>query len=516
MYFNHNYLDVVDSSLGGYLKLGRDGIWVKNSGSYTPNSNNIPLNTDEYIRFTGVHGIYNNVPYSTRGFTWSYWTNGDINTSISYNLDKSRTSGQYTIATVDQLPTTTSDLTNDSGFITDAALTDYATKTYVNNEIGALTIPTKTSDLTNDSGFITSSALTGLASETYVDNAVDGLDQTLATVAKTGSYSDLSNKPDLTVYELKSEAFSGDYDDLTNKPDLSIYAESADLATVATTGDYDDLTNKPTIPVVPTNVSAFTNDAGYITSSAIPTNYVTTDTAQTITGNKTFSGTTTFSNATNKFTARNPIQLVAPSGQTTGFTLFNSSNTEKGYLQYNSTYDGLYLGRWGNSSAAELGFLSESSTNRGYKVLVPNLTSSVAPSNNVNYITLSVNNTKADSSGNISLAIPDVSNYYTKTEVDNLIPTVPTNVSAFTNDAGYITGITDTMINTALGYTAADAADVPTTATSTSTSTSTSTVTPTTVTLTFTYSDDTTENVTLMTGASVATSTTTTTTTTLS
>ena len=35
---------------------------------------------------------------------------------------------------------------------------------------------------------------------------------------------------------------------IQNKPDLSIYAETANLATVATTGDYDDLTNKPTIP----------------------------------------------------------------------------------------------------------------------------------------------------------------------------------------------------------------------------------------------------------------------------
>ena len=37
------------------------------------------------------------------------------------------------------------------------------------------------------------------------------------------------------------------------------------LATVATSGDYNDLTNKPTIPTVPTNVSAFTNDVGYLT-----------------------------------------------------------------------------------------------------------------------------------------------------------------------------------------------------------------------------------------------------------
>ena len=42
-----------------------------------------------------------------------------------------------------------------------------------------------------------------------------------------------------------------------------------DLATVATSGSYADLSNKPTIPTVPTNVSAFTNDVGYITSSAL-------------------------------------------------------------------------------------------------------------------------------------------------------------------------------------------------------------------------------------------------------
>ena len=36
--------------------------------------------------------------------------------------------------------------------------------------------------------------------------------------------------------------------------------------------DYNDLTNKPTIPTVPTNVSAFTNDAGYLTSAEVPTN----------------------------------------------------------------------------------------------------------------------------------------------------------------------------------------------------------------------------------------------------
>lgn len=41
--------------------------------------------------------------------------------------------------------------------------------------------------------------------------------------------------------------------EILNKPDLSIYAESSDLATVATTGSYDDLLDKPTIPAAQVN-----------------------------------------------------------------------------------------------------------------------------------------------------------------------------------------------------------------------------------------------------------------------
>lgn len=44
---------------------------------------------------------------------------------------------------------------------------------------------------------------------------------------------------------------------------------SADLAEVARSGSYNDLSDKPTIPTVPTNVSAFNNDAGYITASNV-------------------------------------------------------------------------------------------------------------------------------------------------------------------------------------------------------------------------------------------------------
>ena len=56
---------------------------------------------------------------------------------------------------------------------------------------------------------------------------------------------------------------------------LASKANSADLATVATSGSYNDLSDKPTIPTVPTNVSAFTNDAGYLTQHQSLADYYT-------------------------------------------------------------------------------------------------------------------------------------------------------------------------------------------------------------------------------------------------
>lgn len=107
---------------------------------------------------------------------------------------------------------------------------------------------------------------------------------TLATVATTGDYGDLSNRPTIPAAQVNSDwnansgvaqilnkptlatvATSGSYDDLTDKPDIPAMQEQADwteqdssepsfiknkpnLSTVATSGSYDDLTDKPSIP----------------------------------------------------------------------------------------------------------------------------------------------------------------------------------------------------------------------------------------------------------------------------
>ena len=113
------------------------------------------------------------------------------------NIDNTKDIFYNDIATVSQIPTTTGELTNDSGFITSAALTGYATETLVeqkgyltsvawgditgkptlatvatsgsyNDLSDKPTIPTTTNELTNNSGFITNAALTGYATETWV------------------------------------------------------------------------------------------------------------------------------------------------------------------------------------------------------------------------------------------------------------------------------------------------------------------------------------------------------------
>lgn len=156
------------------------------------------------------------------------------------------------------------------------------------------TIPTATSDLTNDSGFITST----------VNNLVNYTPTTgLAEVATSGSYNDLEDKPTIPATQVNSDwdsdsgvsqilnkptlatvATSGSYNDLSNKPTIPAAQVNSDwnassgvarilnkptLATVATSGSYNDLSNKPTIPTVPTKVSAFTNDAGYQNSTQV-------------------------------------------------------------------------------------------------------------------------------------------------------------------------------------------------------------------------------------------------------
>lgn len=104
----------------------------------------------------------------------------------------------------------------------------------------------------------------------------------LATVATSGSYNDLTNKPtipDVSNYYTKSETYN--QTEVNNL--LSTKADTSSLSTVATTGDYDDLLNKPTIPTnaeqLPIESGSATNTKDYIDGKVATTSG--TATAQT-------------------------------------------------------------------------------------------------------------------------------------------------------------------------------------------------------------------------------------------
>ena len=279
-----------------------------------------------------------------------------------------------------------SELVNDAGYITSSALptvndatltiqkngTDVATFTAnsATNQTANITVPTDTSDLTNGAGFITGITSTDVTNalgytpydDTNPDGFISGITSgdvttalgytpvdpsNLATVATSGDYDDLLNKPTIPAAQVNSDwnavsgvaeilnkptlstvATSGDYGDLLNKPTIpaaqvnsdwnavsgvaeilnkptlgtmasesaSDYTPTASLATVATTGAYSDLSGTPTIPTVDqtydgTSANAQSGiaiaGAGFLTSSDI-SDMVTKSTDQDITGIKTY------------------------------------------------------------------------------------------------------------------------------------------------------------------------------------------------------------------------------------
>ena len=167
--------------------------------------------------------------------------------------------------------------------------------------------------------------------------------------------------------------FSGDYNDLTNLPqipqipaDISAFNNDAGYITGYTETDpqfnawdkdYNDLINKPEIPVIPNNVSTFINDAGYITMDSVPT------------------------------VPTNVSAFTNDAGYLTGYT-----ETDPQFNAWDKDYNDLI--------------------NKPEIPIIPNNVSTFI--NDAGYITM------------------------------DSVPTVPTNVSAFTNDAGYLTGYTET------------------------------------------------------------------------
>ena len=291
------------------------------------------------------------------GGTWAVQTRDmapklaqGTNTTVSYS------NGTYTIsATQPTVPTKTSDLTNDGSdgtstyveanelatvattgdyddltnkptipTVNNATLTiqrngttvDTFTANSAQDKTVNIVVPTATSDLTNDSGFLTSiptassSVLGGVKVGAGLSITDGVLSVTGGGVADAVEWANVLNKPTNVSYwandagYITSAALPTKTSDLTNdgSDGSSTYVEADELSTVATSGSYNDLTNKPTMPtvndatltiqrngvnidsftanasqnksinvVVPTKTSDLTNDSNFATTSQIPT-----------------------------------------------------------------------------------------------------------------------------------------------------------------------------------------------------------------------------------------------------
>ena len=148
-----------------------------------------------------------------------------------------------------------------------------ATEEFVAAEIAKIEIPKVPS-------------IEGLATEDFVSEAIANIEHPTvdltgyATEAWVTEQNYLTEHQDLTEYALKSELFNKDYNELINTPEIPTIEGLASEAFVqeeiakisipvvdgfATKEELAAAIEAIDIPEVPTNVSAFTNDAGYLT-----------------------------------------------------------------------------------------------------------------------------------------------------------------------------------------------------------------------------------------------------------
>ena len=301
-------------------------------------------------------------------------------------------SGNYNDLTntpvIPTVPSNVSAFTNDAGYLTGYTETDPQFNAWDKNYNDLInkpfipTVPTNVSSFNNDAGYLTS-----FTEQQVISISHDTLFLTGGSFVKLPA------------------GFDGDYNSLTNKP-------------VLFSGNYNDLTNKPTIPTVPTNVSAFTNDAGYLTS----------------------------------FTEQQVISISHD-------TLFLTGGS---FVKLPAGFDGDY-----NSLTNKPALFSGNYNDLTNKPTIPTVPTNVSAfTNDAGYLTsfteqqvLSISHDTLFLTGGSFVKLPAgfdgdynsltnkptlFSGNYNDLANTPVIPTVPTNVSAFTNDAGYLTGYTET------------------------------------------------------------------------
>ena len=343
-------------------------------------------------------------------------------------------------------------------------------------------IPTKTSDLTNDSGYISTESDPIFSASPSANITSQDITNWDNKSDFSGNYNDLTHKPNLSMV-----ATTGDYDDLSNKPNIPTdyvsylpqeltedqkgqVRSNIGAGASSFSGDYNDLTNKPNIP---SKTSDLVNDSGFITQADVlnyksfPSGWHTTG---SITGlisdinndstalpGMSYLGTVSFSDLPASL-IQGEVQVDIMSqevglGKVIRFTL-TSTNTAPYHWEYTSAYGA--AGTWRGFVVSSQ--LAAVATSGDYGDLSNTPT---IPDPQVQADWTESDNTKASYIKNKpsmpSAQIQSDWNQTNSSEVDYIknkptIPTVPTNVSDFNNDAGYISTETDPVFTASPAY----------------------------------------------------------------
>lgn len=241
---------------------------------------------------TNIKTINNESILGSGNITIQGGSGGDTNVIETIKVNGTALTPDSNKAVDITVPTKTSDLTNDNGFLTSYTETDP-----VFSASTAASITNSDIENWNDKGIITINDYEGLDLLTepgiykVISNINDGLSKSpyillveeykingLGTNTKTSYVSQTRIRGDMISYRRKNITNDGDWSDWENILDAvssridtltETVAYSADLATVATSGSYNDLSDKPTIPAAVTESTVsgwgFTKNSGTVT-----------------------------------------------------------------------------------------------------------------------------------------------------------------------------------------------------------------------------------------------------------
>ena len=283
-----------------------------------------------------------------------------------------------------------------------------------------------------------------------------------------------ANKSEIPTVPTNVSAFTNDAGYLTEHQSLDNYYTKSEVDT-----SLEAKANKTEIPTVPTNVSAFTNDAGYLTEHQSLDNYYTKTESDGKYATQVVVNEEIAARISDIRDVKNAIKTKADK---TEIPSLNGYATEQwvgqqGYLtehQQLKTINGETIVGNGNIeissgeetdpiwNAEKVNYYTKTESNGIYATQVAMNEEIAARKADIREVNTSLE-TKANKTEiptvptNVSAFTNDagyltehqsLDNYYTKSEVNTSletkankteIPIVPTNVSAFTNDAGYLT-----------------------------------------------------------------------------